>query len=134
MVISNVEIFSLVKFQAISGHGMDLMTEADVADDYKEIRENLAKVSLSYYFCEVISKITHEGEVNIELYNLILKSLDGLKKGIGLKELRFDFVRNLLIMMGYWPKGHDIPNPDEVLEEVVERQIYSKRVGKIMLK
>lgn len=129
----HVEVFSLVKFQANTGHGIDLMTEADIADDFKEIRKSLSKVSLAYYFMEVVGKITHEGEKNGELFDLILSSLNKLKTEIKLKELRLSFIKNLLVLMGYWPSGQHLESPDEVLEEVIERQIYSQRVGKRML-
>jgi len=129
----HLEIFSLVKFQANLGHGIDLMTEADITDDFKEIRGSLAKVSLAYYFVEVVGKITHEQEKNYELFNLILDSLNKLKSETKLKELRYDFIKTLLVLMGYWPSGQSLPNPDEVLEEVIERQIYSERVGKRVL-
>jgi DNA repair protein RecO (recombination protein O) len=129
----HLEIFSLLKFQAVSGRGIDLMTEADIVDDFKEIRKSLSKVSLAYYFMEVIGKITHEQEQNIDLFNLILDSLNKLKTETKLKSLRLDFVFNLLTTMGYWPHGQKLPNPDEILEEVIERQIYAQRVGKRML-
>jgi DNA repair protein RecO (recombination protein O) len=129
----HVEIFSLLKFSANSGHGIDLMTEAEIIDDFKEIRKNLSKVSLAYYFMEVVSKITHEHEKNPELYNLMLISLNKLKEGSGFKKLRHDFIFNLLTTMGYWPHGQALPDPDKILEEVIERQISSVRVGKRML-
>jgi DNA repair protein RecO (recombination protein O) len=129
----HLEIFSLLRFQAVSGHGIDLITEADITDDFKEIRKSLPKVSLAYYFMEVIGKITHENEQNIDLFNLILDSLNKLKTETRLKEFRLDFVLKLLTIMGYWPRGQKLPNPDEVLEEVIERQIYAQRVGKRML-
>jgi DNA repair protein RecO (recombination protein O) len=129
----HLEIFSLLKFQATSGRGIDLMTEADIVDDFKEIRKSLSRVSLAYYFMEVIGKITHEQEQNIELFDLILSNLDKLKTETKLKELRLDFILKLLTIMGYWPHGRNLPNPDEVLEEVIERQIYSERVGRRVL-
>jgi len=129
----HLEIFSLVRFQAVATHGIDLMTEAEISDDFKEIRKSLPKVSLAYYFMEVVGKITHEGEPNIELYNLIFTSLEKLKAASGLKELRLDFIKKLLILTGYWPEDKKMNNPDESLEEVIERQIYSERVGRRIL-
>jgi DNA repair protein RecO (recombination protein O) len=129
----HLEIFSLLNFQAITGRGIDMIIEADIIDDYKEIRRSLPKVSLAYYFMEVIGKITHENEKNQELFCLILESLNGLKQGSKLKQLRFNFIQELLTMMGYWPEGQKLPNADEVLEEVIERQIYSERVGRRVL-
>lgn len=129
----HLEIFSLFNFQAATGRGIDLMTEVEIADDFQEIRKSLPKVSLAYYFCEVVGKITHEQEQNTDLFELILNNLNKLKTQKELKRLRLDFVENLLTLMGYWPIGRSLANPDEVLEEVIERQIYTQRVGKRML-
>jgi DNA repair protein RecO (recombination protein O) len=129
----HLEIFSLVKFQAITGHGIDLMTEADIIDDFKDIRKSLAKVSLAYYFMEVIGKITHEGEPNTDLFNLLLDFLNTLNKTNSLKKLRLNFILKLLTLMGYWPDGKEMGDADTALEEVIERGISSMRVGKRVL-
>ena len=129
----HIEIFNKVSFSASLGRGIDLMTEAEVIDDFSDIRDNLKKVSLAYYFCEVIGKITHEGEPNIEIYNLLVDGLEKLRTEANLKRLRLDFVGKLLILMGYWPSSKILPNPDEKLEEVLERNINSVRVGKRVL-
>jgi DNA repair protein RecO (recombination protein O) len=129
----HLEIFSLLNFQAISGHGIDTIIEADIVDDFKEIRKSLPKVSLAYYFMEVVGKITHESEKNQELFELISESLYRLKLESKLKQLRLDFIQRLLTLMGYWPEGQKLPNADKVLEEVIERQIYSERVGRRVL-
>ncbi len=129
----HIEVFNLVRFQAIAGRGLDLMTEAEVIEDFKEIRKNLKRISLAYYFAEVIGRITHENEPNEELFDFILDHLESLKSVNGLKGLRMDFVRKLLVLMGYFPEGEHLESPDEKLEEVIERQIASFRVGKRMV-
>ncbi len=128
----HVEVFSLLNFQASAGHGLDMMTEAELIDDYGEIRKSLNKISLAYYFSEVLGRITHEGEPNIELFDLILKYLNKLKKTNGLRALRMSFISELLILLGYWPEGKELEDPDKELERVIERQVFSKRVGKII--
>ena len=60
----HIEVFNRVRFQAITGRGLDIMTEAEVIDDFKQIRTSLKKISLAYYLAEVIGRITHEGEGN----------------------------------------------------------------------
>lgn len=129
----HIEIFSLINFQAVKGKGLDIVTEVEIVDDFKEIRRDLSKVSLAYYFAEVVGKITHENEKNQRLFGLMIDYLDNLKHGFGLKEMRIKFVTDVLVLMGYWPQNKKIDNPDLVLEEVVERQISSIRVGKRML-
>lgn len=129
----HVEIFSYIKFQALNGRGLDLMTEADIVLDFKKIRLSLKKVSLAYYFMEVVGKITHEGEANLELFNLLLNSLKQLEETSNLKDLRMGFVLKLLTLMGYWPENKIMGDPDKSLEEVIERKLSSARVGKRML-
>lgn len=129
----HLEIFSKVKFQAVNGKGMPLMVEVETLDDYKEIRQSMNRISLAYYFVEILSKATHEGDQNPEVFNLLNNYLIKLKSTNSLNDLKRNFVTDLLRSLGYWPEGKDLPFPDEKLEEVLERQIYSKRVGKIVL-
>jgi DNA repair protein RecO (recombination protein O) len=129
----HVEVFNKIKFQAVSGRGLDLITEAEVIEDFSEIRGSLRRVSLAYYLMEVIGKITHEGEENVKVYDLLLETLTKLKSAKMLKILRLQFVTDLLIILGYWPEGRALSFPDEKLEEVIERQIYSERVGRRIL-
>lgn len=130
----HLEIFGKIKFQVVNGKGMGIITEAETIDDYKEIKTSMKKISLAYYFMEVISKALEKDEPNPEIYGLICKYMDKLKVTKALKYNREKFVEELLKILGYWPKDKDLLFPDEKLEEVLERQIYSKRVGKIMLK
>ncbi len=129
----HIEVFTRVRFQAVAGRGLDIMTEAEVVEDFKVIRRSLKKVSLAYYFCEVVGRITHENEPNEELYGFLLDCFEKLKNTSKLKELRLNFIGKLLVLMGYWPEGKVLDNPDERLEEVIERQISSVRVGKRMV-
>lgn len=129
----HIEIFNLIKYQANIGHGIDIISEAEVIRDYKDIRKNLKKISLAYYFMEVAGKITHEGESNTGLYYLLTDSLENISITKTLRKLRTDFIFKLLTLLGYWPVGKTMENHDRILEEVIERQITSVRVGKRML-
>lgn len=126
----HLEIFNLINFQAESSHGFDIITEVEVADNFFYIRRSLKRISLAYYFMEILEKITRESEPNPELYSLIIEYLNRLKSEKKLKLMRTDFVTRLLVLLGYWPSDKILVDPDKKLEEVVERQIYSKRVGK----
>ena len=129
----HIEIFSRISFQAYAGKGMGILTEVETMDNFEQIRKSIKKVSLAYYFMEVVNKITREEEENIELYNVLLSFMERLKTGKELKELRSEFVEVLLKTLGYWPKDKSLPFPDKKLEEILERQVNSVRVGKIIL-
>lgn len=85
----HLEVFNQISFQAASGRGIDLITEAEIVDDFKEIRKSLKKISLAYYFAEVVGRITHENEKNEELYDFILEYFERLKSARQLKKTSF---------------------------------------------
>lgn len=130
----HLEIFSKIKFSSVKGHGMDIMIEATTVNDFSGVRINLNKISLAYYFCEVVSKITHEDGHSTTVYGLLSSALEELETVSELKKLRLKFIYELLTDMGYWPTGEKIIDADIVLDDVLERKINSVRVGKKVLK
>lgn len=129
----HLEIFSKVKFSAVHGKGMDVITETETINDYAGVRSNLNKISLAYYFCEVTNKITHEDGWASMVYSLLSRALEQLEQETELKKLRLKFIYDLLIEMGYWPENKNMTDADIVLEDVIERKLSSVRVGKIVL-
>lgn len=129
----HLEIFSKIKFSAAYGHGFDIMTEAEIINDFAGVRTNLNKISLAYYFCEVVNKITHDDGKPSTVYSLLSTALEQLEKETKLKKLRLKFIYDLLIEMGYWPIGKKLIDADIVLDDVIERKINSVRVGKAVL-
>jgi DNA repair protein RecO (recombination protein O) len=129
----HIEIFSLLKLTAASGKGLDILIEAELIDSFSEIRKDLNKVSLAYFFMEVIGKMTHEGEKHEELFYLILKNLNRLKDDQRLKTLKDAYIVDVLVLLGFWPKGEKLINPEDKLEEITERHMSSKRVGKLLV-
>jgi len=129
----HLEVFSHIKFAASRGHGMDIITEVETINTFSKIRTNLNKISLAYYFCEVITKITREDEIHNNVFNLLTVFLCRLENETKLKKLRHEFLYELLKELGYWPENKKLIDADMVLEEVVERQINSFRVGKKIL-
>ena len=126
----HLEIFSQIKFSANSGKGFDLMTEAEAINTFSKFRINLNKVTLAYYFCEVINKITREGEKQSVVYGLLSAALEQLSTAKNLKILRKKFIEDLLVDLGYWPNDKKMTDHDIKLEEVLERKINSVRVGR----
>ena len=129
----HLEVFSYIKFQASLGKGMDIMTEADTIDNFSKIRENLKRASLAYYFMEVVGRTTHENETHREVFEYVLESMERLKEEKQLKKFRLGFVRRLVSLLGFWPDGKPLLDPDGFLEGVIERKLVTSRVGKRVL-
>lgn len=126
----SLEIFSYIKFSASKGKGLDLIEEVEVIDSFQTIRKDLKKVSVAYFLIEVVGRLTQEGEKNEALFRLILKYLNGLKNATSLKDLRKDYIKDALVLLGFWPRAKKIKNPDVTLQEISEREFSSVMVGK----
>mgnify|MGYP001562571671 CR=1 FL=1 len=126
----HIEIFSHIKFQASRSRGIDMVTEVDTLENFKNIRLSLKRASLAYYFMEAVGRSTREGEGHQDLFDLIKDYLSRLEKENTLKQLKADFIYSLLTTLGFWPRGKVLQNPEEKLEEIIERRLSSERVGK----
>lgn len=129
----SLEVFSHIKFSAARGKNLDILTEAEIIDSFPTIRKNLRKVAVAYYLMEVVGRVTREDEKNVELYSLLTEYLGNLRGPTSLRKLRKIFVYDTLSLLGFWPKGKPMDDPDAVLEDVVEREMFSARVGKRLL-
>lgn len=129
-----IEVFNHITFSAVRGKSLDILTEVRVIDSMDNIKKDLKKVSVAYYFCEVLGRITRDGEKHGELFNILEKYFDKLASSRNLKKLRLEFVEESLVEIGFWPHDKKMGNPDMVLENVIERKLNSVRVGKKMLR
>lgn len=129
----HLEIFSQIKFSAAKGRSLDIITEAETIENFAEIRKDLKKAALAFFFMEVIGRTTHEGEPHRNIYIICLENLRRLKTEKKLKTLKNNFITEILTTLGFWPKGKILPNPDLLLESVTERLLFSVRVGKKLL-
>lgn len=129
----HLEIFSYIKFSASRSAGMDILTEAELVDGFDRIRKDLRRVALAYYFVEIINKILPEEEKNEKIFDLLLFYLERLKRENELKLFRKDFVCDMLVEAGFWPKGKKLADPDSALLDVLERASTSERVGRRIL-
>lgn len=130
---AHIEIFNRINFSAARGKSLDIITEAEVIDSFSDIKNNLKKVAVTYFIMEVAGRITREGEKHDDVYALLRDYLERLRTNGSLKKLRKDFIYDILVILGFWPEGKNLTQPDKVLEEVLEHPQYSVRVGKELL-
>lgn len=130
---AHIEIFNRINFSAARGRGLDIITEAEVIDAFADVKKDLKKVTVAYFFMESVERLTREGEKHEEIYNYLKSYLEKLRQFGSLRKLREQYIYDLLVSLGFWPKGKILINPDKVLEDVIEHPQYSIRVGKKLL-
>ena len=129
----SLEVFSHIKFSASRGRNLDLISEAEIINSFPKVRKNLKKVAVAYFLIETVGRVTKEEEKNEALFSLLRENLAMLKSSENLRKLREVFVYDVLVLLGFWPKGRVMNNPDKILEDIAEREITSIRVGKKLL-
>jgi DNA repair protein RecO (recombination protein O) len=129
----HIEIFSLINFSATKGKILDVITEVETINQFKAIRENLKKISVAYFLMEAILRLTQEEEKNELFYEIVRKYLKNLEVSSNLRNLRKTFIYEALVEMGFWPRSKKMFNHDQILEEILERNMNTVRIGKKIL-
>lgn len=129
----SLEIFSLIKFSAVKGHGLDIMTEVETVQNFGIIRKDLKKTSVAYFFAEVTDKLLKEEVKSSETFELLNFYMNELTVSVSLRKLRSDFVYKILIQFGFWPDKRLLADPDHFLEEVLETKLRTPTIGRKVL-
>ena len=74
----SVELFTLADFIFISGKKMDILTSATIINSFSNLKKNLKKTGLAYYFAELVDKLTLEKERNEEVFDLLCQTFSVL--------------------------------------------------------
>ncbi|MBN1169196.1 DNA repair protein RecO [Candidatus Woesebacteria bacterium] len=125
-----LEVFSHIKFSASRSKFLDIITEVEIMNLYPKVRSDIKRAALGYYLIETLDKLTQEEEKNFVLFKTIEDYLSRLEEEQLLRRLKEEYIFKLLTELGFWPAEEMIYDHDKVLEEIIEREIGSRRVGK----
>jgi len=129
-----LELFSIIKFFAKETKGIPLLTEVEIIDNLAFIKDDLKKISVAYFFAEIVLRTSGGLEKNSQIYFLLRNYLERLNHEKSLKKVRSDFSLKLAQILGFIPDDQFISNPDELLENIIEKKLSSVRVGKRLQK
>ena len=79
--------------------------DCDLIDDFYPVREDLERVSLASYICEIASELSLEGIPDEDLLKLTLNALYALayKKEIGCEKIKSSYEFKAAVISGYMP-------------------------------
>lgn len=120
---SHIELFNLVRFNAIKTSKNYILTEVTVVDTFDERKQDLTMITKIFFMCELIEKLCVEGQIHSEIYNLLLSAVVSDEKNL------FDFQVQLLTILGFWNREKEFQTEDDLkvfIEEIVERKIKSQ--------
>lgn len=99
----NLEPFCLTNFVFAEGRNLDIVTEAEIINCFFKIRNNLKSINSSFYLAEVIDKLSEERETHLDVFNLLLRTLEKINY-LPDKIILPYFEINFLANIGYQPE------------------------------
>lgn len=124
----NLELFNQVRIFVAQGRNMDLITEAETINSFRDWRKDLKKVAVAYQLCELIDKLSAEGVENDEVYEILINYFSNLPSITNYQLLITDFELSLLQSLGFWPRGRPVGNLDldAYIENLINRKLKAK--------
>lgn len=126
----NVEAFNHVSLFLAQGKNLDIVSEVVVVNSFKSWRKNLKKVGLAYYFCELVDKLTPDGQANRMVFELLGEYLGKIGRENDPEVVR-SFEEQLLDELGFGVPEALKKRPGSLkayIETIIEKKVKSPRI------
>ena len=132
----HLEVFTRVSCVIHNGKTMDAVSEVSPISMYAGIREDLSKVSVAYYLCELIDSLVPERQEQDDMYALLVSSFETLEKpDTNIYLLSREFTLELLWALGFLPRDQS-PSGKELqsfIESITERKLKSTHFARLLI-
>ncbi len=114
----HVELFMLTDMLVASGRTWDIVSQVEIVEPYRDLREDLDQTSHAYYLAELLDRFTEEHDANQPLFELLALTLARISNPADIfLALRY-FEIHLLSLSGYEPQLYFCLTCEEALEPV----------------
>jgi len=117
----HLELFLRTQLMLATGRTFDVVTGAQIVEPYRQLHDDLARVSHAYYVAELLDKLTVDDEENRPAYDLLVAALQALDITNVPDLVVRSYELHLLGFMGYRPHLFDCVNCQEPLAEDANR-------------
>ncbi len=114
----HVELFMLTDMLVARGRTWDIISQAEIVEPYRHLREDLDTTSYAYYLAELVDRFMEEHDTNRPLFELLALTLARLSHvDDSFITLRY-FELHLLSLTGFQPQLHFCVACEEALQPV----------------
>lgn len=99
-----VEISYHLSLLMAEGRNLDIISQVEILDSFKNIRTDLHKMAYTLYILELLDKAIPEPEPHYQLFSLLYSTLLNIEKSSGLSLLLLSFELKLITLLGYYPE------------------------------
>jgi len=86
------------------GRNLHHITQAEVLDSFESLRSDLSGIGLGSYIVELVDAVTYEEGSNLNLYELLITTLEALDSGKDQTIVTHFFELHLLGLVGFQPE------------------------------
>jgi len=127
----NLELFNHCVLFLAKGRNLDIITEAQVINSFSRLGDDLEKVAAAFYLVELVDQLTAEEQVNRQVFDLLVETLDGLcAASYELRAITQSFEVELLKLLGFWSETLDRKDIKGYIEEIIEKELRSPEFQK----
>ena len=123
----SLELFNHCVLFLAKGRNLDIITETETINSFRSWRKSLTKVGFAYYFCELVDKLTPDGQPNRNVFELLKDYLERISIA-DLPVLSRSFEEHLLDELGFGIPLEIKSQPGSLknyIESITERQLNS---------
>lgn len=100
----HLELFTHSQLLVARGRNLDIITQAEVIHAFRELRENLDRVTYAHYVVELLDRFASEGQENPPAFRLLVEALGRLCEARDLLLTVRHYELRLLGLEGYQPQ------------------------------
>ena len=126
----HLELFTRAKLLLATGRDLDIITQAEVVDAYRPVREELLRGAYAAYMIELLDRLTPDEQENPELYDLLRQALTWAATAADLSLAARYYELHLLSIAGYQPQLRQCVICGQDLQ--AEDQFYSPAEGGVV--
>lgn len=114
----HIELFMLTDMLVAHGRTWDIISQAEIVEPFRGLREDLDKTSHAYYLAELVDRFTEEHDPNQPLFELLALTLARLSHADSTSLALRYFEVHLLSLTGFQPQLYFCVAGDEAIEPV----------------
>jgi DNA repair protein RecO (recombination protein O) len=126
----HVESFMRTKMLFARGRNLDLVTQAELIEPYRPLREDLVRVTYASHAVELLDRFTAENDAHPELYPLLAEALGWLSESRDLLLTTRYYELRLLSLTGFQPQLFQCVSCGRVVEP--QDQFFSTELGGVL--
>ncbi len=126
----HVELFMRSKMLFARGRNLDIITQVELVEAYRPLREDLVRVTYASHAVELFDRFTAENDIHPELFNLLAEGLGWFAESQDLLLTARFYELRLLGMVGFQPRLFQCARCDELLQP--QDQFFSYELGGVL--